>query len=193
MLTDPVSFKANEDLKPVFVIAVDHRDRRERKGGVWSKVAHEHFRFSYAPAMLSGRSADYWNSTIYSWDLPVPPHEDDCGGNCHLLQSNNHVTWWIHLVITLRRRLIRTSSVSISAIKIEVIGFCETLTWVYQSTWRHIPEDSVRTTELHLMISACVCVFCNSQRRHPLRKFSIAEKVSNFEIQCSPYGPPALT
>jgi hypothetical protein len=34
MLIDPACFKTNEDLKPVFGIAVDIRDRRERKEGV---------------------------------------------------------------------------------------------------------------------------------------------------------------
>jgi len=38
----------------------------------------------------------------------------------------------LHL-ITLRRRLLRTSSVSISALKLEVLSFCETWTCVYQS------------------------------------------------------------
>jgi hypothetical protein len=33
VLIDPVGFKANEDLKPVFGIAGDLRDSRERKDG----------------------------------------------------------------------------------------------------------------------------------------------------------------
>ena len=91
MLIDPVRFKTNEDLKPVFGIAVDLRDRRERKDGVWSKVAHEHFRFSYAPAMLSCVIIETQQSTRETLRFRLTRMTVEVA--VALLQSNNHVTW----------------------------------------------------------------------------------------------------